>query len=133
MCKQFFLNGRERLVGIGGLLARIRSTLKTTTANNNGRSRTDDGSYALKHKGEAGVPVGAFKIAVTAYVKEMTDKEMSEFLSASGKEQKRIEAKRNEKMTLVPENYHNTRTSGLSYEVVEGKQTHDIDIVVPES
>ena len=92
----------------------------------------------MKHKGEAGVPVGAFKIAVTAYVKEMTDKEMtdkemSEFLSASGKEQKRIEAKRNEKMTLVPENYHNTRTSGLSYEVVEGKQTHDIDIVVPES
>ena len=56
-------------------------------------------------------------------------------LVLGGKEQKRIEAKRNEKMTLVPENYHNTRTSGLSYEVVEGKQTHDIDIdiVVPES
>jgi len=88
----------------------------------------EDGTYSLKHKHKSGVPVGPYQIAVTAYVKQMGDQEYTDFLSLPASEQRRINAERYAKMSLVPEKYHDTYTSGLSYEIVEGEQTHDIEI-----
>lgn len=86
----------------------------------------EDGTYSLKHKGETGIPIGTYNIAVTAYVKEMTDEEMTAFLNLPAAEQKKINAERYAKLALVPEKYHTTTTSGLSYEIIKGPQTFDI-------
>ena len=90
----------------------------------------DDGTYSLRYKGNAGVPIGTFKIAVTAHVKLMNDLEVVKFMELSGAEQAKVTAERSAKKVLVPEKYRSTETSDLSYEIVSGTQTHDI--VVPE-
>ena len=72
------------------------------------------------------MPVGAFKISITAYLEEMDDDELKVFLSSPAQEQKRITAERKENLVQVPERYQTTRTSGLSYEIVKGKQTFGI-------
>ena len=88
----------------------------------------EDGTYKLKHKGKAGVPIGTYRISITAYVPQMSDREYTDFLSLPGKERKKIEDQRNAKMTLVPERFYLPATSGLSYEVVTGSQKHNIDL-----
>ena len=85
-----------------------------------------DGRYSLKSKGEAGVPVGIFKVAVTGQVRHMSDLEVVEFMKLSRAEQQKVEADRRAKSKLVPERYRSTETSDLSYEVVAGEQTFDI-------
>ena len=87
-----------------------------------------DGRYSLKSKGESGVPIGSYKIAVTAQVRHMTDLEVVEFMKLSGAEQREVEKERRAKSQLVPKMYRSTETSDLSYEVVSGSQTHDIVI-----
>ena len=86
----------------------------------------DGGAYSLKYKGNAGVPIGSYRISVTAYVPRMSDKEYADFLSLPADEQKRISDERNVKKKMVPQKYHKQNTSGLSYEIVEGSQNHDI-------
>ena len=86
------------------------------------------GTYTLKHKGAAGVPVGAYTISVTAYVPQMTDKERTEFLALPADEQRQISEQRNAKKKLIPKKYHNQKTSNLSYKIVSGSQKHDIVI-----
>ena len=86
----------------------------------------ENGTYELKHKGNAGVPIGNYKISVTAYVPQMSDKEFTEFMSSPPAKRKEIESQRNAKMTLVPEQYHRAATSELSYEIVSGTQEHNI-------
>ncbi|MDB2686105.1 carboxypeptidase-like regulatory domain-containing protein [Mariniblastus sp.] len=88
----------------------------------------EDGTYELKHKGKAGVPIGTYRVSITAYVPQMSDKEYTEFLNLPGKERKEIEDQRNSKMTLVPERFYLPTTSGLSYDVVSGSQKYDIDL-----
>ena len=51
-------------------------------------------------------------------------------MKLSGEEQKKIQVDRHAMKSLVPEQYHSASTSSLSYEIVEGTQTHDM--VVPE-
>ena len=86
----------------------------------------DDGSYELQHKGDAGVPVGSYKISVSVYAPQMSDKEYTEFLSSPPAERKKVEDQRNGKLELVPEKYRSAATSGLSYEIISGSQVHDI-------
>ena len=88
----------------------------------------DGGVYTLKHKGDEGVPVGTYKISVTAYVPQMSDREYTDFLDLPADEQNQISEQRNAKKKLVPKKYYNQNTSGLSYEIVQGDQTHDIVI-----
>ena len=88
----------------------------------------ENGTYELKHKGAAGVPIGTYKISITAYKPQMSDKEYTDFMNSPPAERKQIEAQRNEKMSLVPKKYHKASSSGLSYEIASGTQVHDIVI-----
>ena len=87
-----------------------------------------DSTYSLKCKGEPGVPIGTFKIAITAQVKQMSDLEVVEFMKLSGAEQRKVQAERSAKRELVPERYRSTETSDLSYEIVDGVQSYNIAI-----
>ena len=89
-----------------------------------------DGTYELKYKGKTGVPIGKFKIAVTAHIRHMNDLEVAEFMELSGAEQQKIKAERQKKRDLIPKKYQKTETSDLSYEIVDGVQTYNI--VIPE-
>ena len=86
----------------------------------------EDGTYTLKHKGASGVPVGSFKVSVTAYIPHMSDREYSSFMAASPEERKRIEDEQNAEKGRVPKKFHNQNTSGLTYEIVSGSQSHDV-------
>ena len=91
-----------------------------------------DGTYSLKFKGESGVPVGKFKVAVTAHVRHLSDLEVVEFMKLSGPEQRKFEAERRSKSKLVPTKYRSTETTDLSYEIVSGSQEYNIVITEAE-
>ena len=88
----------------------------------------EDGTYELKCKGSKGVPVGTYKISVTAYKRPLTDKEYSDSMSAPSAEQKKVKDEQNAKKKLVPKKYRLPTTSGLSYEVVSGSQEHNLNL-----
>ena len=88
----------------------------------------DDGTYELKHKGYEGIPIGVYKISVTAYVPQMSDKEYTDFMSSPPAQREKIEKERNAKKNFVPKKYHKASSSGLSYEVVSGSQVHNLSL-----
>ena len=109
-----------------GLLVRFANGASGVGAN---AVVAEDGTYELKYKGSTGVPVGTYKISVTAYTRPLTDKEYSDSMSGVlSAELTKMKEEQKAKKKLVPKKYRLPTTSDLSYEVVSGSQEHNLDL-----
>lgn len=81
-----------------------------------------DGSYTAQMKGQPELPVGAYQISVTGPpAPEMTPEQMAAMYE--GKSDPSATA-----ANSLPAKYADIATSGLTYEVKEGDNTHDVQL-----
>jgi hypothetical protein len=82
-----------------------------------------DGSYSLKMQGSADVLAGAYKISVAPPTEASPDETDLDAYAAM------MEGGGDAPSVTIPDKYFSPDTSGLTFDVKEGANTHNIELV----